>query len=330
MNNKKKLSEQVVFLIIISSIAAVSMFIFGALRLFNSELLQGTIDFFIAGVSIACSVISYRQNSTRLSRWLLLALCSISLLLLAHFRGTDVLYWIYPIMMGAYYLLSPKQTFYFNNLLIVVSALIAFKSPQWIDAAAIGLSMMVANLFAFAFTRQNEKQQDKLEKLALYDSLTGVRNRRSFDDSLKEISQSQLSASMIVLDIDHFKKINDRYGHSVGDTVLKELGELIQNNIRMSDLLFRYGGEEFILLTRDNGSDMPYKLAEKLRALAESHDFSHQIKLSISAGVATLKPGESIEDWFRRADHLLYQAKEQGRNRVVAESTIDEDALAQA
>jgi diguanylate cyclase (GGDEF)-like protein len=328
MKIKKQLSQQVILLIIISSLAGGSMLIFGFLRLLNNEILQGSIDFFIAFVSVACSIISYQQNSTRISRWLLLALCSISLLLLAYFRGSDILYWVYPILMGAYYLLSPTQTLYFNNILILTSTTIAFRSSQWIDASAIGLSMMIANVIAFAFTRQNQIQKEKLEKLALYDSLTGVRNRRSFDDSLKEISQSQITASMIVFDIDHFKQINDRFGHTVGDQILKELGELIQNNIRVSDLLFRYGGEEFILLTRDNGSDMPYKLAEKLRAMVENHVFSNQIQLSISAGVASLQPGESIEDWFRRADQLLYQAKQEGRNRVIQESANVEDASA--
>lgn len=330
MTMKKKLDDQVKLLITISSIAAIALVIFGFFRLLNSEYLQGVLDFFIAAVSVACAITSYIQNSTRITRWILLALSSISLLFLAYFRGTDVLYWIYPIIMGAYYLLKPKYTFYYNCLLIIASTGVAFLKTQWVDATAILITMMVANFFAYAFTRQNEKQQEKLEKLAHYDSLTGVRNRRSFDDSLREISQSQQSASMIVFDIDYFKNINDEYGHTVGDKILKEVGQLMENNIRVSDLLFRYGGEEFILLTRDNGSDMPYKLADKIRHIVAHHTFTKSITLTLSAGVATLKPDESIEDWFRRADKLLYLAKEQGRNMVVTENAIEEEALAQA
>ncbi len=330
MKMNKKLDDHVKLLIIISSIAAIALVIFGIFRLLNSEYLQGSIDFFIATVAVFCAFISYKQNSTHISRWILLALSSFSLLFLAFFRGTDVLYWIYPILMGAYYVLKPKQTFYYNCLLIIASTGIAYLTIQWVDATAVFITMMVANFFAYALTRQNEMQQEKLEKLAHYDSLTGVRNRRSFDDSLREISESQKPASMIVFDIDYFKSINDEHGHTVGDKVLKEVGQLIENNIRVSDLLFRYGGEEFILLTRDNGADMPFKLAEKTRKIVERHSFSNNITLSLSAGVATLRPNESIEDWFRRADKLLYTAKERGRNQVITEATIEEEAVAQA
>jgi diguanylate cyclase (GGDEF)-like protein len=118
------------------------------------------------------------------------------------------------------------------------------------------------------------------------------------------------------LDIDHFKTVNDTYGHQAGDRVLQELTGLIAQHIRKVDYLARYGGEEFVILAPDTDLDGMYQLAEKLRRITETHVFHGQTRISLSVGVAQFASEDTIATLIGRADAALYRAKTQGRNRV--------------
>lgn len=164
----------------------------------------------------------------------------------------------------------------------------------------------------------------KLETRAQTDPLTGALNRRGLEqgirEALSESRSSEASLSLVLLDLDHFKRINDGHGHAMGDRVLSELSELVQRHIRDSDRLARWGGEEFVLLCRNCDARQALGLAEKLRELIEGHDFGAELKVTASFGVATLHPGQTLEQLFAAADAALYRAKHAGRNRVLAES----------
>jgi diguanylate cyclase (GGDEF)-like protein/PAS domain S-box-containing protein len=159
-----------------------------------------------------------------------------------------------------------------------------------------------------------------LEKQAKTDALTGIFNRMKFDEILaKEIQRSKrnrVPLSLIICDIDHFKIINDQYGHQAGDKVLKRLTRLISTNIRSIDFFARWGGEEFVILspgTDINGAEI---LAEKIRKKVESHIFSDPEHLTLSFGVASYRTGDNAAKLINRADEAMYEAKENGRNRV--------------
>lgn len=161
----------------------------------------------------------------------------------------------------------------------------------------------------------------QLEEMARTDPLTGVFNRQGIEEAikigLKEWRLHRKPLSVIMLDVDFFKEINDTHGHSVGDRVLAGLSELMQKNIRSDELLARWGGEEFVLVCRNAPLKQGGKLAEKLRTLVESHQFENNIKVTVSIGVATLTDGETLDQLFVRADKALYQAKHAGRNQIV-------------
>jgi len=155
------------------------------------------------------------------------------------------------------------------------------------------------------------------------DPLTGINNRAAFDDSIKrEIELAHRhgsSLSMIVLDIDYFKKINDNFGHFIGDCILKKLANCTNQSIRATDMLFRYGGEEFVVLLPNTDDKGAYRLAQRIRRKIEKSEClceGHTIKLTISAGVASLRDKESADDFFIKADTALYTAKADGRNVV--------------
>ncbi len=164
---------------------------------------------------------------------------------------------------------------------------------------------------------------EKLRLIAVTDKLTGLLNRNKFyeiaNSELERSQRYKRPLSIIMFDIDHFKKINDTFGHGIGDYVLKTLSKIIKNSIRKSDYLFRWGGEEFIILATETNTDQAKTLAEKIRDAIEKYNFDKVHKVTISLGVASYNEEidkNSIDSLINRADEALYKAKESGRNRV--------------
>jgi len=168
---------------------------------------------------------------------------------------------------------------------------------------------------------------------ALQDKLTGLNNRGAFDSSLKreiDLAHRQYTPmSLIILDIDNFKTVNDTYGHSSGDLALQILAQSIKDTMRLSDIAFRYGGEEFTLVLSNTDEKAARLVAERLRFATlqlSCSDGKRTFGFTISLGVAQLNQGESSSALFDRADHALYQAKKSGRNQTFcAEKVISKD-----
>lgn len=162
------------------------------------------------------------------------------------------------------------------------------------------------------------------QSAALTDGLTGLNNRAAFDSSLqREIGlahRQQTPMSLIVLDIDHFKTVNDTYGHSSGDQALKKLADVVTETMRASDIAFRYGGEEFVMILSNTDSEAAVSVAERIRVAASQllcTDGNRSFGFTISLGVAQLGRGEKGSALFDRADHALYLAKKAGRNQTI-------------
>lgn len=177
------------------------------------------------------------------------------------------------------------------------------------------ISLSLNNLLDFTDILIRDK-----ERLASTDLLTGVLNRRSFlETAAHEGNRAARYDSPVVLlfiDIDHFKQINDTYGHAVGDEVLIDFVRALKKCLRDTDVLARWGGEEFIILAPETNSEQGYHLAEKLRAEVSGTPFPHVGKVTCSMGMAEWRSGETFDALCQRADAALYQAKEAGRNRV--------------
>jgi len=163
---------------------------------------------------------------------------------------------------------------------------------------------------------------------ATTDPLTGVKNRTAMDTSIKReiglANRHQTPLSFILFDLDHFKSINDQFGHLIGDQVLREVATAAQETIRDSDIIFRYGGEEFLVLlsgTRISGATL---LAERIRSSIEQLRVFSELELRITAslGVVSMSGDENQESLFKRADNALYQAKKNGRNQVVVDGSV--------
>lgn len=168
---------------------------------------------------------------------------------------------------------------------------------------------------------QLELKNDELEKFAITDQLTGLNNRFKLDNALEnELSRYarfQHPFGIILMDIDHFKDVNDSYGHATGDKILVCIASLLQFNIRKTDILGRWGGEEFLIICPEIDIEGMEKLAEKLRQVIESYDFPEAHSVTMSFGVSSYRKGDELTHLFKRSDDALYQAKNNGRNRVV-------------
>ncbi|MEW8647958.1 MAG: GGDEF domain-containing protein [Candidatus Thiodiazotropha endolucinida] len=157
---------------------------------------------------------------------------------------------------------------------------------------------------------------------AFLDSLTGVKNRSAFDENFSrdiEFNRRKLSdLSLLVLDIDFFKKINDHYGHAVGDMVLKQIATTVEQTIRSSDALYRYGGEEFVVVLNDTNIAGAQLLAKRIRRNVENLRIKSlkDVRITLSVGVSAMVDQDTPESLFERADSALYQAKQNGRNQV--------------
>lgn len=208
----------------------------------------------------------------------------------------------------------------------------AFKTNQLVVLGLITLSSAliigVFCVFTMRLMRQLQSAQQKLATLAVTDELTGLVNRRyffqRFEEEIDRARRYGSGLALIMIDIDLFKDVNDKYGHQIGDKVLKEVARLLNANIRTSDIIARYGGEEFAILIPAMTAAEAKQAAEKLRNVIEVNDMvldGPELHVTISAGVADIEPlrnkGGSLRDRLtRNADRALYTAKANGRNRV--------------
>jgi len=157
------------------------------------------------------------------------------------------------------------------------------------------------------------------ESQARLDPLTGLSNRRTLERRILETTADGSPFVVAFLDIDHFKHINDTYGHLAGDSVLRGLASILQKRLRPNDRLGRYGGEEFCAILPETALANAAKIGEELRALVEAYAFvaeDKRINVTISIGAGSLGEGMEMADLYRRADEMLYQAKRTGRNKV--------------
>lgn len=201
------------------------------------------------------------------------------------------------------------------------------------------VSESVVSLKRLLLESQREIEQLRLELSqargdALSDDLSGLRNRRGFDMALSSclasVAHAQVGPSLLIIDIDFFKQVNDSYGHLFGDRVIQAVAGILKNNVKGQDTAARYGGEEFVILLPDTPLEGARHLAEKIRSTVErlrirrGAERNVEAQITVSVGVASYRPGESAEAFVARADRALYASKHAGRNRcTVADMSAD-------
>ena len=295
-------------------------------RLFTGNYLVGIADTVIVLSTLCALYYAWATRDTVKPGIYLASVFSFGATLISINLGVNGLFWIYPLILFNFFMVTPGKAL-LATLLVLVSLLShallvpgsVFESHyQMVSFLVTG---MMASVLSFIFAYRTGIQRDQLQVMASQDPLTGARNRRAMNDELKIAMASHRryrhNYGMLLMDLDHFKQINDHCGHHAGDQVLIAFVEIMQRTSRSEDRLFRFGGEEFLLLLPNTDLIGLHSAAQNLIKRVAEELRSPIGPVTVSIGGAVLQSGEHWESWLQRADASLYQAKRAGRNCAI-------------
>jgi len=311
--------QEEVILMLLCGLTIMSILPFGIYRLLQGNWATAAVDFALIIAMSAVIVHVWRTGSYQMAGLAVTIFYSAGMLAVVYLRGVSLVYWVYPTMIAAYFVVRPGHALAINSVGLVLLISMLFGKMTMVNLSTIIVTVGLVNLFAYVFAYRTGLQTQRLHTAVELDFLTGVGNRRALDRKLLEHAQErrpQLEASLLLLDLDHFKQVNDQHGHAAGDKVLKKLAELMRAHTRSSDRIFRYGGEEFAVIASGAGLSAAAHLAEGLRAAVASATLLEGHPITISIGVAYMDKQRPPADWLAGADKMLYAAKQGGRNAV--------------
>ncbi len=306
---------------------------FAVFRLFRGDFAMALLDALLASGILILSLYIHISGRIEVARYAGAVVAVLGTLATQAYNPQSGILWIYVATIGLYYILPLSAATFFSLGLLGFSGWLMFSHLHQMIWTPLVITLAMVNVFSYMFARNAEDQQADLQQLSVEDELTGVGNRRAFADKAREAlslyGRCHLKASLIYVDLDRFKWINDNLGHARGDSILKSVVACIKLNLRTTDTLFRIGGDEFLILAEGADQHQAVVMAERLRQdiEARSDELGHGVTLSL--GVAEICQGDSRESWMARADMALYRAKEAGRNRVStappvpAKTTVD-------
>lgn len=294
---------------------------FALMRFASGQWLIGLVDLLIVMAIGSMMAYAWRSRNTRRAGVVLALTNTVGCMAIVVMLGPFGLYWTYMVVLANFMLLAHR-----GLAIACTMALLGVAASQGsLFASAAELmsflttSVMVA-VCALIFISRSELQQKRLAHLARRDPLTGVGNRRLMEEELDLLMQGALGpvehSALAVIDIDNFKAINDRFGHEVGDVVIRDLAELVQLRVRKRDRLYRMGGEEFLLLLDGIQAEALCDVLDELRGKVEDELHSPGGTITVSIGAARNIAGEDWRRWVSRADAAMYEAKQAGRNLV--------------
>ncbi|RFF26573.1 MULTISPECIES: GGDEF domain-containing protein [unclassified Wenzhouxiangella] len=287
-------------------------------RYFVGDWQTGTGDVVLVGIIVALVAYAWKSGRTRLAARVLALIVTFGYLVLVIFGSISVM-WAFPIL-SAGFLLADRV---FGSLsavgTLVLTALFSGRFDTTVDLWSFVTTGVLVSIFGLIFATWTQMQRRQLASIARSDPLTGAGNRlglrTALDECVKRFQEDREPAGLALLDLDHFKAVNDTYGHDAGDQVLIELVRQVRSHMRDQDQVFRMGGEEFVLLLPDTDEHGLVSALSKLHAHLRKHLYGPGGPVRVSIGVASLN-GPDPQSWLARADRALYRAKEAGRNRL--------------
>jgi diguanylate cyclase (GGDEF)-like protein len=267
-------------------------------------------------MSSLCLYLFYSGGSGNTGHLWFFVLPSLSYFILGRYRGT--------IWMASLFLILAVMLFLPDRSLIV-----ADYSPQFLERFFGSLFSVCIIAFMYEYAREDSRREllnlsRELDQLSRRDELTGLANRRDMierlNNELNRYERNGKNFSLLVADIDHFKMVNDKFGHECGDIALKQVASELVRNTQKRDCVARWGGEEFLILLPETAGPKAAKIAERLRLSVEQLEIScnnTSIMITVSIGIAEFQPTMTLNELINKADSLLYEAKLSGRNRVI-------------
>ncbi len=289
-------------------------------RMVRGEWLGALVNLSIVLAIGAVVVYAWRSGETRRAGFLFAMVTVIACVGSGMVFNRTGLFWGYVILWINFVLTGRRAALGLNILMIIGLAWTSELFQETIELLVYVVTCGLVCTFGYLFAAQLARQQRELEAMAELDPLTGLGNRRRMRQSLAEVIERAASsgtpAALMLIDLDHFKRLNDECGHDAGDQALRNFASAMNARIRKTDECFRFGGEEFLLLLPNTNREQAAQLAVMLHGALSGTLTGARGPLHFSAGVASLRPGEDWESWVKRADAALYRAKRAGRNRI--------------
>ncbi len=306
---------------LLGGLSIVSILPFGIIRMMQGNWALAIVDLGIVIGILGMVIFVWFTRKARVAGIVVTVFYSIGMLASIYVKGQPIVYWVYPTMIAAFFMLHAKEALCINTVSVVVLVFVLMNKMSHLDLSSVVITLVLINLFSYIFSTRTSLQHSELNHQAEIDFLTGAGNRRAFDQKMTELlkpNDTPPDICLLIFDLDHFKHINDQFGHVAGDGALVQFCELLRSRIRAVDCLYRYGGEEFVFFAMGANLAAASHLAEELRALIENKLRVSGSTVTVSIGVAQQGLGESGNTWFERADAALYEAKQSGRNAVRA------------
>ena len=308
-------------LLVLSFGTAIGILPFSIYRALQQDWYVAILDLIVViGMSVIFIYV-YKTNKVKNASLVLILLALMANVISFYMKGISQVGWIYPAMLAAYYIMSPKKGLLVNFIMLSFYIPKLIQSQEVVNLSTILVTIVITNMIAYVFASGLRKQELMLTKLASEDYLTGTGNRRALSTKLESLHRSlrnhDKTATIVLLDLDHFKKVNDKHGHIKGDEVLIRIADILKCFYQNNEMIFRYGGEEFLILCPNVNIDMAFDLGEQLREMIKQNIIIDGHEQTISLGVAEYVKEESNDDWIHRVDLALYQAKNQGRDRII-------------
>ncbi len=309
-------------IVLLGSITGVTIAVFGIYRWLSGQGLLAMMDFGIVACVLAPVVYAWRTGDSLRAGAVLCVLNSLACLTACVLVGHAALTWIYLVLLTNFFIANRWVAVSANLVILVGVQLIPDFFHDGFHAISVAVSVLLITGFSYIFAKRTQGDRARLEKLAAMDALTGVPNRRSMEralaDAVDAFQSSGRRYGLVVLDLDHFKEVNDLYGHAAGDAAIADLASILRFEMRRNDQVFRFGGEEFVaLLELESSADLE-SATERLRKAVRGGLRGPGGRITISLGAAMLREHEKTwHDWFSRADTALYRAKSNGRDSYV-------------
>lgn len=317
---------RVALITFVGILAAVFVAPFGVYRFITGSYFVALADALIVVVAVGTAIYARRRHATRAPGIFISLFLTVGAAAVTFELGIDGAVWIFPVLMFTFYLCPPRLAFAATVVALASMALRELLAPGALFHSTVQMlgffsAAVAAIVFSALFARQNLTQRDQMLKWATRDALTGLENRRSLDHEMDiavaAAQRHSIAYSLLIIDLDNFKPVNDELGHFEGDRILQDFAALLRKSTRLEDRIFRYGGDEFVVLLPGSDTEGLKTAAGNLIATMDAHYRDRRHTITASMGGATYRDRQTVDQWRRRADHCLYEAKEVGGGLAV-------------
>ena len=321
MRNRLQRNSQLGIIVLLGLTTVLTLAIFAIYRGLHGQWAAASIDSGIALLIGAPVIYAMRTGRTIGPGMLLCTTNSLGCAIACYVIGPASLPWVYLVLMTNFFIAGPRQALVFNLLLTLVLLFLPHMFELPIDRMSAAVVAALVTMFAYLFALRVSSDHQVLEELASLDALTGLPNRRMMERALEEAMvlhrAGKRSHGLLIADLDHFKEVNDSYGHAAGDVAIADLGAILKFEMRKYDRVFRFGGEEFVMLLDADTPEDLRAASERLRQAVRNGLRGPAGRITVSLGGAMAGEEERWQEWFSLADEALYRAKNNGRDSSV-------------